>query len=342
MTTYAASITTLTPKEASEAYEALEVEGLAAADPTREEVDEFLEKQIFRVRHEPDLTDARRESIIGRLRAAIGRIMPNGATFHAWKNIVAESWSRVRRKAAAAFVVGALSFSVGACGNVPDEDRGPIAAEPVVSAPLTPGSEYDTTYDVAKPVISDDAVKAFGAKDAAKVTAMGTEIAQEWGFNEKAILGQAEDPAAVAYVLTAGDDMTEAVQQEWAGNVNEYVRAVNSGNAVPQEVGSRVYTYTYFDAFHEAEESGWVPASEGPVVVNQKISKVTTTPTTDGRLAVEVKSQADLRINKGGKPKLWGFSRETTYYMTKTADGWKVSAWHTAWTTANLVPDKAA
>lgn len=344
MVTYVASVTGLTPAQTNAAYEALEREGLTEPDPTRAEVDEFLEKQIFRVRHEPDLTEARRDSIVSRLRAAIGRITPNGATFHAWKTLVAESWSRVRRRAAAAFVVGALTFSVGACGTVPDADRGPVSAEPVAAAPTTPGAAYDTEYAVAQPTISKEAVEAFGAKEAAAATTLATEVAQEWNFNEKAIVGQVEDPAAVAYVLHAGDEMTPELRKEWTGNVNEYVRAAKSGGALSGDVISNVYSYTFFDAFIEIEDAGWAPAPEGPVVVNQKISKISTTPTTDGRLLVVVSSQADLRTlnTEKGKSKLWAFSRDTSYYMSKTPDGWKISAWNTSWTAGETRPDKVA
>jgi len=252
--------------------------------------------------------------------------------------------SRPRRRIAAALVVIGLTSGVGACGTARTGDQVSIDSEPVNAAPTSPRIEYDTSYAVSEPVISKDAVDAFGAKEAAAGTALASEIAQEWGFNEKAVVGQVQDPAAVAYVLTAGEEMTPWLRKEWLGNVNEYVRSATSSDSVPQEIASKVYTYTFFDAFVEIEDAGWVPAPEGPVVVNPKISKLVTTPSTDGRLAVKVSSQADLRTlnTKKGKAKFWEFSRVTSYYLSQTTDGWKVSAWRTTWTSGKTRPDTAA
>lgn len=85
------------------------------------------------------------------------------ATFHSGKNIVSESRTRVRRRAAAAFAVGAFTFSVGACGNVPQEDHDPGRAGKVASATPAP-PEFDTTFAEVKPTVSRSAIDKFGLR----------------------------------------------------------------------------------------------------------------------------------------------------------------------------------
>lgn len=65
-----------------------------AADPTAEEVTQFLERQHFNVRHDERLKD-RRASILKRLDSALdqarrGEKLPDGAMFHAWRHVQAD------------------------------------------------------------------------------------------------------------------------------------------------------------------------------------------------------------------------------------------------------------
>lgn len=325
MATYVVTVTGLSPKDTNAALEALEREGAHLPAPDRDEVDDFLKKQIFRVRHEPELSEKRRESIANRLKAAIGRITPSGATFHAWKNLVAESFSRVRRRAATAFLVGALTMSVGACGNTGNASVAPDRAEHVAAAPATPESQYDTTYNDVKPSVSPEAVAKYGEKEAAAGTDTAVTIVEEMAFNDANLT--AEAPAGKDKVLSVCDYMT-------ADAAGDYTRAVNAyANAAPADRGKTagdVWSMTLYDPYTDTNFDGKPVsmASEGPAAVNQKIRSVKTALDDDGRLVVTVKSSADLRIDIANDPHLFHIDRDTTYYMVKTGDGWKIDGWN--------------
>jgi hypothetical protein len=144
MTSYAQACTGLTERGVAETFHALKREGVGLSDPDAGQVEEFLEGQEFRVRHDETLPTTRRESIVRRLRQALadarsGRYLPDGATFHAWKHVVSEAWRRSRRKAAAVALTGALTFGVSACGSTGDRPQEPAAgSSPTVSAPAEP------------------------------------------------------------------------------------------------------------------------------------------------------------------------------------------------------------
>lgn len=352
MTTYVASVTGLSPKQTAEAYEALEREGLALPDPTREEVDEFLEREAFRVRHEPNLTEKRRESIVARLRAAIGRITPNGSTFHAWKNLVAESWSRVRRRAAAAFMVGALTFSVGACGNAPSQATPDDTAAPVAGAPVTPqpsnGSprEYDSTYEVAEGTASNEAVERFGPREAAQGTALAIDTSQDYFWDEESVTSMpGEDADEHAYSLA--ERMTPATAEQWRETVDEFIANSKEGNYGAGQNGRDFLSISFyggaaFDNAVDKDGNTVTVAPEGPVVVNPTLSKVTTGLTADDRLSVEIEGSAGLRVVVGGKPKVWNLTRSITYYMVQDKDQgeWLIDAWSGSWNTTGFTKDR--
>lgn len=78
---------------ANAAFKRLQDEGkkLGVADPSRKDVEEFLDRQEARVRAS-DLSDARKGAILTRLQQTreIDRT-PDGATWHAWQNVEGET-----------------------------------------------------------------------------------------------------------------------------------------------------------------------------------------------------------------------------------------------------------
>lgn len=175
VTSYAAALTGVPQAEARDAYASLLEEGAGAPEPSREDVDGFLTKEVFRVRHEPTLTEPKRKSILGRLQAAIGKVTPDGATFHAWKNVVAEAWARSRRRAAAVFMVSGLAFGLGGCATGPSQASPAVTSGPVATASVTPGTVVQGTKPVVdKETFTGSAVKKFGqaeVQDAYKAAA---------------------------------------------------------------------------------------------------------------------------------------------------------------------------
>lgn len=118
MVTYVVSATGAAPAEAKAVAARLEREGEHLPAPAREEVDAFLTESMFRARHDETLTPKRRESVLARLGAALGKVLPSGAKFHAWKNMMVETAVRMRRKVVAVTVAAGLAVSLAACGEV--------------------------------------------------------------------------------------------------------------------------------------------------------------------------------------------------------------------------------
>lgn len=115
MATYVVHKTGLPRAEVGPVITALRREFADAPAPTRAEVDEFLEKQAAEVEHERELSDDRRDSIVDRLRAGIGQVLPDGATFAAWKNLMDRAWDRVKGPVKAVLVgAAAVGLLAGA------------------------------------------------------------------------------------------------------------------------------------------------------------------------------------------------------------------------------------
>lgn len=330
VTSFASSVTGLSTQETQAAYDDLMREGGSQPDPSREEVDQFLEQQAFRARHDPDLTESRRQSIVRRLQDAIGRITPSGATFHAWRNLVAESWSRVRRKAAAAFLVGAVTFSVGACGTAPASSQSDDSrAEHTASAPKTPGAaQFNTEFKQVKPTISPEATAKFGQDAKTGTDFVVKQIVEKDSFNDDLARG---GNASKDDVVAASDKMLPDAKRDWNKAITTYDQEVEAGMVSEKATGS-VYIYTFYNMPQAMKGTGASVASDGPVFVNRKTSKVRST-VQDNRLAVTVAASSDVRVEGGAQEGLWPMKKETTYYMAKDADGnWKIDGWYGSYT----------
>jgi hypothetical protein len=345
MVTYVVSVTGLDRCETSEAYKALEKEGSNLPDPTRDEVDDFLNREAFRIRHEPNLSEQRRENIVNRLLASVGRITPSGATFHAWKNLVAESWARVRRRAAAAFVLGAMTFSVGGCGNAPAEPQAQPQAQIVAAAPTAPGpaSSYDTTYKTAKPTYSADAVTVFGKADVVAGTSAAVNFTQKHAFDDASVTTKAGENIN-KYGYSLAKDMSPETGRMWKASVDEFVQDVEAGTFGESPGSANVLSLTFYASMsgknHDMDGNSVMANPEGPVIVNKEITSITTGATNDGRLSVEINSAADMRLLVEGKPKLSPMTRTATYYMAKSGGDWKIDAWSGIWGLGTMRADK--
>lgn len=118
LTTYVVASTGAAAADVKAVAARLEREGEHLPAPSRGEVDDFIHQQMFRARHDDTLTEKRRESVLARLGAALGKVLPSGAKFYAWKNMMVETAVRMRRKVVAATVVAGLAVSLAACGEV--------------------------------------------------------------------------------------------------------------------------------------------------------------------------------------------------------------------------------
>jgi hypothetical protein len=139
----------------------LEQQAADAPAPSRTDVDDWLSQQIDTATHLDTISDSRRLSIIDRLRAAIGRILPDGATFHAWRNAVNTFIGRNKIRFAAVTAAGALTLgALAGCGsstdNVPSANNGPAGTRPAATAPAT-----TTTTTAPAPVATSLPVSAY-------------------------------------------------------------------------------------------------------------------------------------------------------------------------------------
>ena len=66
-------------------------------DPTRADVDEFIDRQAQKVRLDPMLSASRKDTLQANLVIAKTQPTPDGATFHAWQNVQSEAAIRVTR-----------------------------------------------------------------------------------------------------------------------------------------------------------------------------------------------------------------------------------------------------
>ena len=329
LTTYTASVTGLGGAETREVMADLVAEFADAPAPSREVVDEFLEQQVFRARHEPDLTEKRRESIVRRLRNAIGRVTPDGATFKAWKNIVAEAWTRVRRKAVAAFLVGAMAFSVGACGTTSNEGTDPGRIEVVAAAPQhvtdaeTPAAS-GLAWPAHKVTYKADAVQRYGRKEAEAGADLTLEVIKEFSFGDRTVAptGNAAYRAEYqAWLLGAAKHMDTGAAKDWTTKVNTFMGGKNQTDTNPAH--SSVFSLSSYGLMGPDN----VP-TDRPSIEDQSIDKCVVTTATDGRLKVEVTSSAHFNwVNNGEAGQTTG-TRNQEFLLTQVGGQWKIDGWH--------------
>lgn len=322
ISSFASSVTGLAPSEVNNAMDDLKREGAFANDPTREEVDGWLEEQALRVRHEPSLSEAKRESILGRLRAAIGRITPSRETFYAWKNVMAESWGRVRRKAAAAFLVASVAGSITACGSVPahHDQQASLSSQTSISATT------DSTYQAnGITVISPSAATRYGKANAKAGAAVAVAFTEKYTFRDDDIA------APITSTTYAGADgyMTQTCASDFDKNVAAVSKDAHAG---PQ-------AYNVLTAgFADMSLDGLTWRADGPKIVDRSQGPVTVSLDRDGRLQVKVGVSADLRMNKAGKPVLQYLQKDSTYWLKQVNGKWLIDGWSSSFGTSGHAP----
>lgn len=314
VTAYAAALTGLSRDETHEAFEALRAEGAEMAAPSRGEVDSFLETQQFRVQHEPSLSAAKRTSILNRLRAAVGRVTPDGATFHAWKNVVGEAWARTRRRAAAVFLVSGLAFGMGGCATGPSTaaPATPVTSGPVATAPATSVTVAridQVTYDKA-------AVAKFGQKNVESAGKFSTEFVAKYGANE-ALANKTPDQVSEADVKDITAEMTPAAQKSFLAALD--TRQTNEGRA-----------NTYGVAFVGLNAGGYTMRTDVPGVSDVSVAKPVVS-VNDGRLTVVQDYSATIRY-KGPEGKNFKMTAEkqVTFWLVKGPSKdqpWLIDGW---------------
>ena len=335
MVSYTTALTPLNSEQTRAALRDLEIEGANLPDPEREEVDEWLERTITQVRYEPNLTEPRRERIIRRLREALGRVLPSGATFHAWKSIMAEAWQRSRRKAAIFFTVGVITFSggcgLGAGGASPDDaPRGPSVVQ------VQDGYEQYAKDSVAAIEVPGDVASKFGAEDAQKAydVAANTFL--------KAQVSDARVRISRADATTA--DFKDVRASLTAERRKDFDKALSCA-----DTDADCYATVASIAYYGAEDN--ITAKDGAVkvrsdvphaVVSKKVSKPTMRVSDDGRLEIRMTNTGTMRMKAAADNTLIPYENNSTVWMKKVDGQWKIDGWQTDWSKdAVATSDKA-
>ena len=328
LVTYVASTTGLGGQATREAYSDLVTEYADAPDPDRVQVDEFLEQQMFRARHEPALTEKRRESILRRLRDAIGKAAPSGAQFAAWKNLVAEAWSRVRRRATVAFLAGALTFSLGACGATGTDVRPePVATQAAASAKVDPSPEAAALstkeWTVKNVTVQDRVVGLKGEKAAQEVQALMLDVAKDYGFNEQSIKYDGKDGAKESkpWMLSARKHMTPNAAGQWTNVVNTYFRESTKAGS---EVSGNMMSLTDY-ATYSADMRPSDPTL--PLMFDMTVQDMEIDLAADGRIWVTMDSTAKFNFMNEGTPAVSRCTRNQEFWLMKVNGQWKIDGW---------------
>lgn len=311
---YAAALTGLGRKASQEAFEALRAEGADLPAPSRGEVDAFLEAQQFRVQHEPALTTAKRTSILNRLRAAVGKVTPDGATFHAWKNVVAEAWARTRRRAAAVFLVSGLAFGMGGCATGPSNATPPPAppSGPVATAPATSA----TAAHVDKVTYDKAAVAKFGQKDVESAGKFSTEFVAKYGANET-LVNQTPEQIDASDVKDILANMTPDAQKSFLAALS--AQDTNDGRA-----------NVFAVAIVGLNAGGYTVRTDVPGIGDVKVANPVVT-VNDGRMTVVQDFSSTVRYKgPAGKNYKMTAEKKVTFWLVKgpsKAQPWLIDGW---------------
>lgn len=329
LVTYVASTTGLGGPASREAFDDLVAEYADAPAPERAEVDDFLQQQIFRARHEPTLTEKRRESIIRRLREAIGKATPTGATFKAWKNLVAEAWTRVRRRAAVAFVAGALTFSLGACGNAGNDVRPePVATQAAASAPADPSPSAAALstgeWTVKNVNIEDRVVGLKGEKAAKEAQDLALRMVQDYAFNEQSIEYNGKEGKAEGqkWMLAARKDMTSDAAADWTKTVTTYFRE-KKADGTPAYSG--MISFTSWGLYPTQDMRPTDPSQ--PLMFDMTVKNMDVDLASDGRIWVTVESSAKYNYLNQGKPGVAVANRKQEFWLKDVDGQLKIDGW---------------
>lgn len=125
------------------AFKDLRKEGKALPEPERLEVVEFAVSEKFKVKYNPDIPERDKNTILRNWDKEIqGDDVPNGATFHAWKNMTSETLKRLRGRAGMAVASIGVATLVAACsagGSLEGQDNyTPTPSPTVTSTPVEP------------------------------------------------------------------------------------------------------------------------------------------------------------------------------------------------------------
>lgn len=330
MSSYVTAVTPLNSAMTREVIADLEREGQNLPDPSREEVDGWIEGQMAQVRFESNLTESRRERILKHLREALGKVLPSGATFHAWKNVMAEAWSRSKRKATVFFAAGLITFS-GGCGISPG-DASPEPPAPTGTVQVVDGYPEYASASLPQPDVSADVEAKFGKADSLAAYNMGADLILKNQL-EGEHLGtpinevKASDLAEVRSHLSPDRQKDFDARVKDMGSDEEAYAAVVALTGVGVGQGDISVT----DPGSGKAYKGGLRTDVKDPGFNRSIQSPKLTVDTDGRLKATFKSGGSLRVHANDKNYVVSISNTTSMWFAKDGGQWKIDGWSADW-----------
>jgi hypothetical protein len=142
----------------------LNKEGRKLDAPELAEVNEFLDKEEFKVKLDPDLSERDRKMILKNLEKARDEAEEQGVTggaFHAWKNVFKETVAKMKKPLIAIGLTGALAISLSGCAGTLNNDNNNQTPEPTQTSVPVDGALCDPANDIygdsiAAETVTDD------------------------------------------------------------------------------------------------------------------------------------------------------------------------------------------
>ncbi|WP_164701487.1 hypothetical protein [Modestobacter sp. KNN46-3] len=331
MTTLAIALTGLPRQEAEAAIVDLRREGLNRPAPTRGEVDAWLSEQMWRSQHEPTLTPSKRATVLNRLRGALHRVLPDGPTFHAWRNLAAECFARTRRKVAAVLLAAPLMMGLGACGSSAHQDAHAAPSGTVATAPATPSNTQQSSQPVVGPAVYDaDAVATFGQQRAEQGYREATEVAITYALQPGLLANTQPTPADL-------DGITAHMTPSAAADYRAKVHAALAGDDTARQA-------VQVSTLYGVEGQGYRMATSGPAVTDQQVSTSTVTVDRSSdaeRLRVSLEHSATLHGSQSDTPATARAIQDVTYLLAPSStspSGWAIDGWTGTYRVLDPVP----
>ncbi len=324
MASYAAAVTPVSKSESKQVLADLQREGHGLPSPTREEVDSFLETTITGVRHDESIDPSLRERIVTRLHAAIGKVLPDGPTFHAWKNAIAESLRRSQRAATAGFVAGILTFS-GGCGLTGGGDSDPAASASAPTPTVTAGAkglEYQQAQ-LPEPKFTAGAVGRYGEEELRGVYDQALDYVTEHQYSD--FITIQVDDAKPQDFKSATDLMTKRAR-------DDFNRSIVKGRTNPEE---RKDAASF--AYYGLPETDTVDGATVPVkvrddvpsaVFNKKVTDPRVSLRNDGRLVVRMDYYGEVRVSVGEDKQRLPFEARMELLYEQVGGKWLIDGWY--------------
>lgn len=211
-------------------------------------------------------------------------------------------------------IAGVVLLAMAGCGAQHDPAAASVPAPASASASASGWAEpsYSTTPVIAKPAIGSLRGVSRGSAEAAVKTLIGYVRADSYA--PRRMQPKSEYPAADFAGPAA--HMTPELAKSWLG----YVATKEKGDALGQV---RVIAFVYMDPDSDAF------AAKGPLVVDERISKVTVAGTAR-RLKVGMTYRADLRMVDTidiGRPILMPVTKTVTYTIVRSAGTWLIDGY---------------